>query len=212
MFFRVLLMAAVLASGAGVAAGPLASYRDGDLAVVLRTEPCTEGEGGERRQAFRSLGGQRTAGCWSVNERGNPVVDWEGEGAAQELDGSLFRFEPGYAALLRPQEDAPPAREREEPPAAAEEAGDFPRPAWCRNARAPHELLVCRDRELSEQDLRLGRLWQSYRDGLKLSRAEQGRHKNEFYRRLKACGADRECVAGEQAARIAFYRDALGLD
>lgn len=204
--FRGLAVAVVLGSALGAGAAPLASHSTVEHSIVLMTEPCPGGDDG-RRRAYRISTTERIEGCWSVNARGNPEIAWPGEPRVQEFDESLFRLDPRYAELLQ---HAPP------PPAAAQpapaEGSAFPRPDWCRNARQPHERLVCRDRELSAEDLKLGALWQAYRTEQKLGRAEQARHKNEFYRRLKACGADRDCVAAEQAARILFYREALGLE
>jgi uncharacterized protein len=108
-----------------------------------------------------------------------------------------------YAAMLDEAEG--PRETRDEPaPAPA-----FARAAWCKDAKQPHEQLICRDPELAASDLALAPLWQSYRTELKLNQVQQGRVKSEYFRRLKACGARKECIVREQAAQSRFYRDAL---
>ncbi len=99
------------------------------------------------------------------------------------------------------------------PPADAPSAAPAPaRPAWCKDAKREHELLICRDPELSANDLALIPYWRSYRSRMGLDRAEETRVKNDFYRRLKACRSTRECIGHEQAAQMAFYRKALGYE
>lgn len=104
--------------------------------------------------------------------------------------------------VVAPRTNAPPLADA---PSAAPA-----RPAWCKDAKREHELLICRDRELSANDLALIPYWRSYRSRMGLDRAEETRVKNDFYRRLKACRSTRECIGYEQAAQMAFYRKALG--
>ena len=107
---------------------------------------------------------------------------------------------------VAPRTYAPPVADA--PSATASPA----RPAWCKDAKREHELLICRDRELSANDLALIPYWRSYRSRMGLDRAEETRVKNDFYRRLKACRSTRECIGYEQAAQMAFYRKALGYE
>jgi uncharacterized protein len=84
---------------------------------------------------------------------------------------------------------------------------DFARPAWCPDARFPHERLVCTDAELAERDLRLASLWRQYRNTL--SRAAEAWHKSDYFRQLKTCGADKSCIVREQENQMRRYREGL---
>jgi len=196
--------------------------------ISLLTEACGTPDS-RIQQAVKRSGGERTAGCWSVNARGNPVIVW-GDGRVQELAESRVRLAPKYAAMLD-DEPAPGATHAAgratttrgtEAPTIADSGGgsaavspvggasdDFPRPSWCKDARFPHEKLVCRDSELAAADLALAPLWRSYRDELKLTVVQQGRVKSEYFRRLKACGTSKPCIQRAQAAQASFYRQSL---
>jgi hypothetical protein len=194
------VLLAVAAEGRGE---PLATFGTGADEVVLLTERCGATDGGMQR-ATRASGPGARHGCWAVNAQGNPVVLW-GDGEVQELDESRIRLASRYAAML----EEPPRPAAAVPSRGSARERDFARPAWCRNARQPHERLICRDRELAAGDLTLGPLWRAYRDRENLSELEQAGHKSRFFRRLKACGADKPCIAREQAERMRFYREAL---
>lgn len=198
---RVLWTALVLGACAGAHADQLASYRVGASDIALMTEPCGA-ENGKILRARRRAHGSAVDGCWAVNGRGNPVVMW-GDGEVQELNESRVRLAPKYAAMLG---DGAPhgAAPTQDTPAPA-----FARPAWCMDARQAHERLICRDAALSAADLSLAPLWRSYRAALKLNDIQQGRQKSDYFRRLKACGAQKECIAREQAAQMRLYRQAL---
>ena len=198
---RLLLLVLLLAASTASRADRLATYRSGGSEIVLMTEAC-KADGGPAQRAYRRAGRGRVEGCWAANEEGNPVVTWR-NGRVQELDQSRVRLAPKYADLLRDQE--PPAATGRKAPARLA----FERPAWCKDASHAHERLICRDSELAAADLKLAPLWRSYRSTL--SRLEQARTKSDYFRRLKACGADRECVSREQAAQTRRYREALGL-
>ena len=111
-----------------------------------------------------------------------------------------------FAPTARPRAEAPRAAAPEPPPRNAAPR-DFPRPAWCPDARFPHERLVCSDAELADRDLRLASLWRPFRSTL--SRAAEAWHKSEYFRRLKACGADKACIIGEQETQMRRYREGL---
>ena len=66
---------------------------------------------------------------------------------------------------------------------------------------------TCSDPALAAADLALVPLWQSYRQGI--SPLEPARVKAEYFGRLKACHADRACIAAEQSSQQRFYRRAL---
>jgi uncharacterized protein len=111
------------------------------------------------------------------------------------LPESGVRLTPAYTALLDGFSATRPS-----------DAG-FPRARWCENARLPHERLVCHDPELAAADLALAPLWQSYRRTVKP--VEQARVRSDYFRRLKACGARKACIAKEQSAQERFYRRGL---
>jgi hypothetical protein len=152
-----------------------------------------------------------------------------GDGRVQEVAESRVRLAPKYAAMLDDQHApggtdaagrsdttgttaAPPSGDAAEGAAASPAAAasvDFPRASWCKDARFPHEKLICRDHELAAADLALAPLWRSYRDELKLTAVQQGRVKSEYFRRLKVCGASKPCIQREQSAQAGFYRQSL---
>ena len=75
------------------------------------------------------------------------------------------------------------------------------RPAWCKDAKRAHELLICRDAELSANDLALIPYWRSYRSRMELSRAEETRVKNDFYGRQKRAAATARASAASRLRR-----------
>lgn len=191
-----IVVVVLLGIPAGAGAETLARFESDGDEVLLMTEPCGA-PGSKLQRAHKRTRGDGLEGCWAVNARGNPVAIWS-DGEVQELDQSRVRLSPKYAAML---EDA-------ETPRAA--PAEFRRPAWCASARFPHERLVCRDKDLAAADLALAPLWRAYRTEMKLNPVQQGRVKSEYFRRLKACGADRPCIAREQAAQTRLYRRAIG--
>ena len=195
---RLLLSVLLLTASSASWADRLATYRSGGSQIVLMTDAC-KSDGSPAQRAYRRAGRGRVEGCWAANDEGNPVVTWR-NGRVQELNQSAVRLTPKYAAMLRDVEstdDKPPARRA------------YARPPWCKDASLAHERLICRDAELSAADLKLAPLWRSYRTTV--SKLEQARTKSDYFRRLKSCGADRECVSREQAAQTRLYREALGL-
>lgn len=200
--FRFLLLGLLLATSFVSRADRLATYRTTGGDIVLMTEACAAG-GRAAQRAYRRRGSGVLEGCWATNEQGNPVVTWR-DGQVRELDQSRVRLAPKYAALLDDAE--PPAAVQRQRPARR----DFPRPGWCRAASHDHERAICRDAALSAADLQLAPLWRAYRSQQKLDKLEQARTKSDYFRRLKACRTDKDCIAREQSAQARFYREALG--
>lgn len=204
----------------------LGTYPHRNGMVQLMTDLCREEDPSAGQRAQRTFGGREQHGCWGVDRAGNPVVTWS-DGSELELDGDKVRLSRRIARLLEEPAAAPLARSpaatsvptvrpgAEVPRAAAPAAPsrstapppDFARPAWCTHAHFPHERLVCTDPELAARDLRLASLWRPYRSTL--SRAEEAWHKSDYFRRLKACGADRACIVSEQETQMRRYRDGL---
>lgn len=166
------------------------------------TERCGATKAKMQRAYQNSKNGRRD-GCWAVNVRGNPVVLW-GDGEVLEIDQSQVTLAPKYKDMLEDLETAVAPDGHKAP------LNGFPRPAWCRDARFAHEKLVCRDKDLAAADLALAPLWRDYRNELKLNQVQQGRMKSDYFRRLKACGANRKCIAREQASQKRFYERELG--
>ena len=160
-----------------------------------------------------------------MDRAGNPVVTWS-DGSELVLDGNTLRLSRRMAGLLeraeasrphapadastptaRPRADVPRAAAPEPPSLSAMGPRDFARPAWCPNANFPHERLVCTDAELAGRDLRLASLWWPYRRTL--SRGAEAWHKSDYFRRLKACSADKACIVSEQETQMRRYREGL---
>jgi hypothetical protein len=193
LLLAVLLALATPSAGAAV----MGVHTGAEGEVRLHTEACRRGSGQRATREPRS--GRATEGCWKVDRDTNPVVRWR-DGRRQVLDGDQVRLAPAFAALLQP----PPAAQ-EAAPGKAVPAGR--RPGWCSRARWPHERLVCADPALAAADLALAPLWRRYQADL-----EPGTRawvKRDYFQRLKACGAQRECVAREQASQRQLYLAAL---
>ena len=219
----VLVALGLLASGARAELLGTHPHRNGT--VHLMTDLCREEDPSAGKRARQTVGGREHHGCWGVDGAGNPVVTWS-DGTELELDGDKVRLSRRIAGLLEERANEPlprsPAdastrtarpgaevrRATPEPPSPSAAARrDFARPAWCPDARFPHERLVCSDAELADRDLRLASLWRPYRSTL--SRAAEAWHKGEYFRRLKACGADKACIVSEQETQMRRYREGL---
>jgi hypothetical protein len=199
---RVMLVGILLLAATGAArSDELASFTEGNVAIVLRTDPCGAADS-EIQRAVKRVDDMRFDGCWTLNGRGNPVVLWN-DGRVQELDESRLTLAPRYAALLKEFDALPPSAGR---PAST---SGFSRAFWCKDASFPHERLICSDPELARADLALSPLWRSYRQEMRLDAAAEKRVKRDYFSRLKACGARKPCIAREQAAQERFYREAL---
>ncbi len=181
--------------------------------VHLMTELCRANDQRSGQRARQTVSGRQ--GCWGVDHAGNPVVTWR-DGSELVLDGNKVRLSPRMSGLLERAEasrrgtsakSSAPTPRPPAPGAVAPGRRDFARPAWCPNARFPHERLVCADAQLAARDLQLASLWFPYRRTL--SRGAEAWHKSDYFRRLKACGADKACIAGEQATQMRRYRGAL---
>lgn len=212
----VLVVLSLVAGGARAELLGTHPHRNGT--VHLMTDLCREEDPSVGQRARQTVGGREHHGCWGVDRAGNPVVTWS-DGSELELDGDKVRLSRRMAGLLeerakdspaqtvRPRAEVPRAAGPEPPPRSAAARRDFARPAWCPDARFPHERLVCTDAELAARDLRLASLWRPYRSTL--SRAAEAWHKSEYFRRLKACGADKACIVSEQETQMRRYREGL---
>ena len=198
---EVLLIGLLAGTSSSTNADPLATYQAAGEHVVLMTERCGA-KNAKMQRASRRFEEETQGGCWAVNARGNPVVLWS-DGQVQELDQSQVKLAPEYERMLQDLEPATVAKRKEVPPRT------WPRPAWCEKASFAHEKLVCREKELSAADLALAPLWRAYRNQLRLNPVQQGRVKSDYFRRLKACGARKECIAREQASQRRFYETEL---
>ena len=191
----------------------LGTYAHRSGTVQLWTELCRADDPGSGQRAQQTVGGRERRGCWGLDRAGNAVVTWS-DGSELELDGDKVKLSRWMVGVLEERSEAPrratPATPRAAAPAppspGAAEPRDWPRPAWCPDARFPHERLVCADAELAERDLRLSSLWRPYRRTL--SRGAEMWHKSDYFRRLKACGSDKACIVGEQEAQMHLYREA----
>ena len=212
-----LLVALGLVAG-GARAGLLGTHPHHNGTVYLMTDLCREENPSAGQRARQTVGGRDHHGCWGVDRAGNPVVTWS-DGSELELDGDKVRLARRMAGLLeerakepptptaRPRAEVPRAAAPEPPLRSAAARRDFARPAWCPDARFPHERSVCTDAELADRDLRLASLWRLYRSTL--SRAAEAWHKSDYFRRLKACGADKACIFSEQETQMRRYREGL---
>jgi hypothetical protein len=179
----VLIVLGLGASGAQAELLGAHPHRNGT--VHLMTDLCRKHDPSAGKRAWQTVGGREHQGCWGIDRAGNPVVTWS-DGSELELDGDKVRLSRRMAGLLEEraseptppspaQSPAPTARPRadlqraataEPPSRSAASPRDFARPAWCPDARFPHERLVCTDPELADRDLRLASLWRTYRSTL----------------------------------------------
>ena len=153
------------------------AHRNGT--VHLLTDLCRKEDPSAGQSARQTVGGREHHGCWGVDRAGNPVVTWS-DGTELELDGDKLRLSRRMAGLLEerakelptptaPARAAAPRAAAPEPPLRSAGARrDFARPAWCPDARFPHERLVCTDAELAERGLRLASLWRPQQSAIKL--------------------------------------------
>ena len=174
--------------------------------VQLMTDLCRAGDATLGQRAWQTVGGRERQGCWGVDRAGNPVVTWS-DNSELVLDGNKVRLSRRMAGLLERAEASRPRAAAPEPPSVSAGPRNFARPAWCPNANFPHERLVCIDAELATRDSRLASLWWPYRRTL--SRGAEAWHKSDYFRRLKACGADKACIVSEQETQMRRYREGL---
>ena len=84
-----------------------ATFESGRDAIVLMTNQCPSDKTGQLKLVISKIGGNVREGCYVINVRGNPVVKWQ-DGLLQELDGTLFRFDPSQA-IVKMEVRPPPA-------------------------------------------------------------------------------------------------------
>ena len=186
-FACALVLILCLPSG-GVRAELLGTHPHRNGTVQLMTGLCRRHDASGGQRARQMAGGRERRGCWLVDTTGDPVVTWS-DGSELVLVGNMVRLSPRIARLLEETPEAPRGSAR---------------PSWCPQARFPHELLVCNDPELAARDLRLASLWRQYRRAL--SHGALTWQKSDYLRRLKACGADKACIFGEQETQMRRFR------
>lgn len=81
----------------------------------------------------------------------------------------------------------------------------------CARARAPDEVAICRNPDISELDTRMGALWFSYSKVPFLMGANGARHDaaSAFLEKRKACGSDVACLRAAYTQRIADLKDSI---
>lgn len=79
------------------------------------------------------------------------------------------------------------------------------KPAWCSNAKLPHELAICSDPQLSENERRILVMYGQYAKLPPNNQASLKEHKSFFLKKTSACKANKECIAAVQLERINFY-------
>ena len=80
------------------------------------------------------------------------------------------------------------------------------RPAWCGNAKLAHEVTICSDEELSAKEIKILNLYAEYSKIRAFAAEEIKAHKSDFFKKVKACGDNKECISAQQDARINFYK------
>ena len=81
----------------------------------------------------------------------------------------------------------------------------------CSQAKAPDEIAVCNNADLSALDSEMGGLWYAY-DLLPFLMGESGNRRDEaeaFLHQRSACGSDVSCLTQAYEARIATLRQDL---
>lgn len=206
-----LALVGALGTAATVRAERLATARIAGETLELTTDACAAARRDTvMKRAHKASEGLVVDGCWWVDRRGDPVVRWH-DGEVQNLRAEQLELAPKFQAALR-RIDAMEAAARTPGAGTAAAPPGFARPAWCAQARQPHERLICREPALAQADLALAPLWRQFKTRMRLDEAQLRHYKSSFYRRLKACGEDAACIANEQAVRTRLYRVALGLD
>lgn len=79
------------------------------------------------------------------------------------------------------------------------------KPAWCSKAKLPHEVAVCSDKQLSENEQRILSMYAEYAKMIAKDQASLKEHKFFFLKKTSACKANKECIAAAQLERINFY-------
>ncbi len=85
------------------------------------------------------------------------------------------------------------------------------RPAWCKNAKLPHELAICEDAALSRNELEILSRYQDFAKKSGLATELLREHRLEFFNKIKACGADKFCILNQQNGRLQTYASLTGV-
>lgn len=81
-------------------------------------------------------------------------------------------------------------------------------PAWCPNAKFAHEITICSDEDLSSKEIQILKLYTEYSKNQALTAEALKSHKSDYFKKLKACGSNKECISMQQDARLKFYKSA----
>ena len=128
-----------------------ATYEVGKDGITLMTQQCPGDASGTLRWAISKFGSRLKEGCYTINNRGNPVVKWD-DGKIQELDGNLFQLDPSQA-VVKKEIVVPLSRTPEQSAKTASPSFD------CVKARSDAEKLICGDDQLSNLDNELSRIY-----------------------------------------------------
>jgi len=82
----------------------------------------------------------------------------------------------------------------------------FPKPAWCKNAKKPHEITTCANEELATTEHTILAMYAEYSKLPSTDQTTLKDHKSAFQKKYSDCQTSIECVAATQAERINFYK------
>lgn len=131
----------------------IAKFESARDQINLMSDPCPGDESKKLRLANSIIGGTFKTGCFTLNERNNPVVIWE-DGRLQELDGSKFVTGKSNLPILKDID-----LNKLGPDSVAENTAR-PRPSFdCSKAKSNAEKLICSDEELAALDKKLAGIY-----------------------------------------------------
>lgn len=81
----------------------------------------------------------------------------------------------------------------------------FTKPTWCSNAKLPHEITICSDPQLSENEQRILWMYSEYSKFNTNNQSSLKEHKLFFVNKTSVCKTNKECIASAQLERINFY-------
>ena len=87
-----------------------------------------------------------------------------------------------------------------------EPQADFAKPLWCKNSKQPHEVAICSDRQLSQNENNILEMYSAYTKFLLGNKTSLAEHKTYFFKKTSACKADKDCINKTQIERINFYK------
>ena len=170
------------------------------LKAVLFDEPALNPACRERisasMQAMFYLNGQTFShGCWVII--GNEIHTQMTRYDTQETRAFVFS-----ASVFQPTENPNlPSRAKNKSHLKSDA-----KPSWCTNAKLPHENTICNNESLYSKENQILDLFATYqRNATEDLRA----HKIEFFKKIKLCGTDKECISKQQDERINFYESRM---